>query len=94
MTAHELAKQLLDGPDAEVALSYDYGNRQHTSCCETVTEAKATVIKPWPYAGEGKACVVEDSDEGGSTYEDMEEWQSLNEGEEPPEGARVAIVLS
>jgi hypothetical protein len=94
MTAHELAKQLLDGPDIEVALSYAYGDRCRTTCCVTVNEANPTVIKPWAYAGDGTAKVVEDRDDGGSTYETVEEWQDFNKDEEPPEGMREAVVLS
>ena len=91
MKAHELAALLLDGPDEEVHLSYDYGDRNRTTCCVNVTQTQSLVIKPWPYGGDDKSHVIEDDDHPNG-YEDMDEWEEWND-DEAPEGAHVAVVL-
>ena len=74
MKAHELANLLLNGPDQEVVLTFDYGDHCRTTAARIVKSVKPTLVAPWPYGGEGCLKVVED--ENGETFESIEEWQN------------------
>jgi len=44
-TSHQLARELLDGPDLPVHMSYDYGDRQHTTVCPTIGHVEEARVR-------------------------------------------------
>jgi len=49
LTAHELARRLLAGPDLPVHLGYDYGDRSHRTAAPGVTEVCEAQVRHSDY---------------------------------------------
>ena len=91
MKAHELARQLLDGPDHEVMMTYDYGDHVHTLAAKPIDAPKPAVVREWPYG----RCFAVEEDVYGQTFDTIEEWQETTQPtcDDAPVTRRVAIVL-
>jgi len=61
LTAHELAHELLAGPDLPVHFGYDYGDHWHTTVAPTVTEFEESRVKHSDYHNMPK--VLDEDDE-------------------------------
>ena len=63
MTAHELAKILLSGPDLPVMYSYNYGDYWRTTVAEAVSSAREDEVVSSMYHGMFKVVEEDESDE-------------------------------
>lgn len=64
MTAHELARQLLDGPDLPVHISYNYGDYWRTQVAPAVTEVVEGEVVHSAYHNMDKVQETDDNHDG------------------------------
>ncbi len=63
MSSHELARQLLNGPDLPVHFSYNYGDYWKTEVAPEITEIKDGVVEISTYHDMDKVVPEDDHDQ-------------------------------
>jgi hypothetical protein len=70
VTAHELARELLAGPDLPVHISYNYGDRQRTTVTPGVSRAEEARVRYSDYHQMDRLCDEPESDDERAEYEE------------------------
>lgn len=66
MTAHQLAKQLLAGPDLPVRLVYPFGDRRNTEVAAEVYDVERGTVRHSTYHNMDRRVTADDKPDDGS----------------------------